>query len=271
MNDALDAPKDPDMPKTLEPAANRRVKRASRAIVTIALLSVLVLFLWNLGEIAREAGRRISCVGDFKIIGLAMYTYHDIEKHFLPAYLADKDGKPAHSWRMLILPYLCEEGLYDQYRFDEAWDSPHNSALGAGFPTGMSEGVCLFHCQSDSSNKKLETNKVMIVGKEAFGNGSTLRRIEEITDGISYTIAAAEMTDSGIHWMEPRDLEFEHMTFKINDPTGPGIRSKHPGLANALMADGSVSCLKEDINPNVLKAMLTIAGGEPVTRDIYCH
>jgi prepilin-type processing-associated H-X9-DG protein len=177
--------------------------------------------------------------------------------------LADKDGQPAHSWRLLVLPYLAEGALYEQYRFDEAWNSPRNAALATGVPTGMSPTCPIYHCHSDSS-EKLETNKVMVVGKGTFSDGPTPRRDGDITDGIAHTIAVVEMSESGIHWMEPRDLKFDEMVFKINDPIGPGIRSKHPGLANVLMADGCVRSVREDIAPEVLKALLTIAGGKPI-------
>ena len=36
-----------------------------------------------------------------------------------PAYLADRDGKPMHSWRVLILPFLEQQELYRAYHFDE--------------------------------------------------------------------------------------------------------------------------------------------------------
>jgi hypothetical protein len=36
------------------------------------------------------------------------------------------DGRPWHSWRTLLLPYVDQRDLYRRYRFDEPWDSPHN-------------------------------------------------------------------------------------------------------------------------------------------------
>ena len=41
-----------------------------------------------------------------------MHNYHDEHGSFPPAYIADASGKPMHSWRVLILPYLDEKGLY---------------------------------------------------------------------------------------------------------------------------------------------------------------
>ena len=50
-------------------------------------------------------------------------------KHFPPAAICDKDGKPLLSWRVAILPYLEQGDLYKQFHLDEPWDSPHNSSL----------------------------------------------------------------------------------------------------------------------------------------------
>ena len=37
---------------------------------------------------------------------LALHNYHQANGCFPPAYIADKNGKPMHSWRVLILPYM---------------------------------------------------------------------------------------------------------------------------------------------------------------------
>jgi len=38
--------------------------------------------------------------------GLALFNYHDDYGSYPPAYIADESGRPMHSWRVLILPYL---------------------------------------------------------------------------------------------------------------------------------------------------------------------
>jgi prepilin-type processing-associated H-X9-DG protein len=72
-----------------------------------------------------------------------------------------------------------------------------------------------------------------------------------------------EMSQSGIHWMEPRDLKTDDMSFKINDRTRPSFRSMHTGVVNMLFCDGGVRTVKDDVDPKVLKAAITISGGEP--------
>ena len=56
----------------------------------------------------------------------ALQAYHQANGCFPPAYIADKNGKPMHSWRVLILPYLDYDDLYKAYDFSEPWDGPKN-------------------------------------------------------------------------------------------------------------------------------------------------
>ena|SRR5271157_353196 len=51
-------------------------------------------------------GYRGSCLNRLLEIGLALHRYHQANGCFPPAYIADKNGKPMHSWRVLILPYM---------------------------------------------------------------------------------------------------------------------------------------------------------------------
>src|SRR2546428_70002 len=58
-----------------------------------------------------------------------MHGYADKDGRLPPAVVYGKDGKPWHSWRVLILPFVEQEELYRQYRLNEPWDSPHNLQL----------------------------------------------------------------------------------------------------------------------------------------------
>jgi prepilin-type processing-associated H-X9-DG protein len=66
--------------------------------------------------------------------------------------------------------------------------------------------------------------------------------------------------------MEPRDLKFDEMSFRINDPAREGIRSKHPGFANVVFCDMSSHSIREDTDPEVVKGLLTRNGGEDLNQ-----
>src|SRR5262245_66359 len=77
----------------------------------------------------REAARRSQCKNNLKQIALALLNYESRYGTFPPAYVADESGKPMHSWRVLILPDLDQQALYNDYNFSEPWDGPNNSRL----------------------------------------------------------------------------------------------------------------------------------------------
>ena len=74
------------------------------------------------------------------------------------------------------------------------------------------------------------------------GNESV--RIGDATDGSSRTLLVVEVADSGIEWMEPRDLHIDKLAPNINPTSGQGISSKHPTGANVLFGDGHVGFLR---------------------------
>ena len=73
-----------------------------------------------------------------------------------------------------------------------------------------------------------------------------------------------ETAGNGIHWMEPRDLKFEDARMAEYDSTDNCICSSHPGIVNITLCDGSARSISHDIDPKLLKALMTIDGGESV-------
>jgi prepilin-type processing-associated H-X9-DG protein len=226
---------------------------------TLLLLLVLVL-VWPSFPRANEASRRSQCVINLKCIGLALHNYHNVYKCFPPAYIADDEGRPMHSWRVLLLPYLEHKDLYEQYRFDEAWDGPNNSQLADSIRWFST----LFACPSDWDGHSHNTNYVLVTGEgTAWGEGQS-PQFRDFTDGISETVMVVEIKDSNIHWTEPRDLTIDQAMRGINSPAGMCISSKHPGGANALLVDGSVDWLPTVLPHEELRGLLTNQGGDKV-------
>jgi prepilin-type processing-associated H-X9-DG protein len=239
-------------------------------VVVVALVcgGILVALMLPAVQAAREAARRITCNNNLKVIGLAIHNYGTKYKCFPPAYIPDKDGKPMHSWRVLILPYIeGGEHIYAQYRFNEPWNSPHNRALASQMPRE-------FACPTEGPPIGSETSYAMIVGPHTISDGPTARTYAAIKDGLADTIMLVEATDAHINWMEPRDLDAKKMRFQIGGNGNPNsgkseISSPHANGANVLFCDGSVRFLSGSTDPKQIKAMTTIDGGEKVQPPEY--
>jgi len=195
------------------------------------------------------------CVAHLKRIGEAMAAYDAVHGSFPPAYLADDEGKPMHSWRVLLLPYLGFKDLYAEYDFDEPWDGPSNRQLAAAMPE-------VYRCPADADAGPTETSYVMIVGPGTISDGTSTTTLSDIKDGAAATLVVVEMAASRISWLEPADLSTEQMSFRVDDGSPVGIRSNHPGTSYGLAADGSVLRLQDDQSTALIRGLTTVAGGE---------
>ncbi len=221
-------------------------------VVVVGLLVVLVAI--GIGR-TRCAMLINGCTCHGKVLGLALQNYHDEHGTFPPAYIADADGKPMHSWRVLILPYLEEQELYAKYRFDQPWNGPHNRELAKRHQ--LSQYVC-----PAADGTSGETSYVAVVGPETMWPGAKGKHIDDIRDGTSKTIAIIETANSGIHWMEPRDLTLDEALRGVNSAKRPCISSHHPSGANVIWGDAHVSFLPNGLPPETLRELLTASGRE---------
>lgn len=71
--------------------------------------------------------QRRECLGNIDRIYTAMERYYKEHNSPVPFCTYDAEGKPLHSWRVLLLPYLGYSELYNKLRLDEPWDSEWNS------------------------------------------------------------------------------------------------------------------------------------------------
>ena len=143
-----------------------------------------------------------------------------------------------HSWRVLLLPFPGPAALYDAYNFAEPWDGPNNRKL--------ADQIGRIYLRSGlDSDQAGTTSFVAVVGSETAWPGATVRTYKDLTDGSRQTLTVVEVPDGLFRWMEPRDLQFDRMSFRINDGSGRGLGSRLGG-ARVVSADGAVRTLPDD-------------------------
>jgi type II secretory pathway pseudopilin PulG len=255
---------------------SKRRNKVIECLVVLAIVVLVVALLFPPAISETEPRHHSACRQQLHRLGLALRAYCDAYGSFPPAYVADADGYPMHSWRVLILPFLEQQEIYDQYRFDEPWNGPHNAELQERTKPALHG---LFTCPNENWSQRPRTvSYLAVVGSDAAWPGPRGRTQAELSGKRADTAQIVEVHDSGIQPFEPRDLNFDSMCFGINDPSHCGIRAPHyhrtywtksiaSRFAQALFADGTVREITEVTPARLVRAMLTIEHDGDVRRD----
>lgn len=230
--------------------------RLVELLVVVGIIAILIGLMLPAVRTSGEASRRSHCTNNLKQIALALHNYESEHGELPPAYTVDEDGKPLHSWRTLILPYLEQQALYDRIDLSKPWDDPANKAA---FETEIS----LYRCPSAGFPRGHTTYLAVVAPGGCLRPGEP-RALEEISDDRGATLMVVEVDSmQAVHWMSPKDAS-EELILSL----GKAAKPPHPGGAQAACVDGSVRFLAADTKEEVLRALISIAGrDDAVARD----
>jgi prepilin-type processing-associated H-X9-DG protein len=212
------------------------------AVSGVMLLGGLLLLLPRV-ERVREAGPLLKCRFRLKDMALAMHNYLDTHGRLPPAVVRDKNGAPLYSWRVLLLPYLEEDGLYKQFKLDEPWDSQNNIKLLNRMP----------RCFAEPAEKEPNTSATyyqVFVGPKTMFENPRGEELAAIAEGGSNTILIVEAA-TAVPWTKPEDLAFDP-----NKPL-PKLSGRHPKGINVAYADGSTDTIPYPTDERTLRALIT--------------
>jgi len=224
---------------------------------------------------ARQAAMNSQSKNNMKQLGLAMHNYHDVFNHFPEGTVPNADlqlPEERLSWCVSLFPFLDQAVLYNQIDSKSGWNAaankeplsqPVNGLLnpaqrqrGEG-PFGKTNYVGIGGLGKDGPTLPANDPKAGVFGYNRF------TRLRDITDGTSNTVMITESTDV-TNWGEGGRATIRAFTKQpyLNGPDGVG--SPRPGPVNFLFADGAVRGISEKVDPKIIEAISTIAGGEIV-------
>jgi type II secretory pathway pseudopilin PulG len=231
------------MPKT-----STLTRRLVEVLTVVAIVGILVALLLPAVRSSPEAARRVQCANNLKQIALALQNYESVYHSLPPAYTVDSDGRPLHSWRTLILPYLEQKSLYDRIDLSKSWDDPANKEA-------CEISLSVYQCPSAACPPGHTTYLAVVAPGGCFPPAEP-RRLSEITDDHDLTLMVLEVdSEHAVPWMSPSDTDGQWL---LNP--GPAAKLPHPGGAQAVCVGGNVIFLGSGSKAATLRALISIDG-----------
>ncbi len=199
-------------------------------LVVLTMLGILLALLLPAVQKVRQASKREACAERLMQIGLALYSYHDVNGS-LPAGLDPTNPPPPDgpnyywfwSWMARILPYIDQEDLWRQAdafaRYGsgqyDPWAPGFDPTTGQQVPSNPALGVPLQVWQCPADNRELVgmyqnltvafTEYQGVSGLQLYGVTSKYEglffptshvRFADITNGLSNVLAVGERPPS---------------------------------------------------------------------------
>ncbi|MDR1493491.1 MAG: DUF1559 domain-containing protein [Planctomycetaceae bacterium] len=244
-------------------------------IIVLAILAAVGFYF-----VKGSMGGLVVAQVNANLIQNALDFYAQEHGEFPPAYTVDENGKPLHSWRVLLLPYIAEAqksvdknvyetfspdfakeedlaALYKEIRLDEPWDSEHNKQFASRIP------VCFLNATLKEEGK---TNFQMIVGAKCLSNGAGSRKTEDVISNKNPVVLFVEAAPS-VNWMEPKDLKYEDLTAnEIVSAKGSqaGLTCPHPFASVVLFGNAAITKRSASMYFNVKNESANVQNRENV-------
>jgi len=276
-------------------------------LVVIAIIAILISLLLPAVQKAREAARRATCNNNIRQIALALHNYQETHSVFPFGVLGTSGSTSAGhvltTWQTLILPYVDQSVLYNQYDFNVRFDHANNaSAVDQRLPVY----VCPSQTKDELVNNQFGPSHYAANAGTTPGANDGLffplsaTRFRDIADGTSNTLAVGEIAFEFGGWARGAinagggsggggggggSQGFARGILRwwkaspgcatpgINPPetTCSGsverkfqFSSPHAGGGHFAIADGSTRFISQSIDAQLYQALMTLRGGEIV-------
>lgn len=236
-----------------------------QALIVFLIVGGMIALLYPALKQGREM--RANHRGNLRVLGMALAIYSDASNQHLPiGGTTDQQNQPLRGWMTSLLPYINESAMAREIDDSRPWNAPENKKifsiviplfLNSHLPNGPkknTEGYGLSHFSANS---------------HLFAVDQSIRaETIQTADGLSNTIMIGEINSRFPAWGSATN---------VRDPA-KGLNgcpdcfgSPDRKGAFLLFADGHVRFIDQNIDPRVLKALSTPAGGEPIPKWDHEH
>lgn len=243
-------------------------------LVVISIIALLMALILPAVRRVREPANRMLCASNMRQLVIAMHNYHSDHKAFPTGCIGSgTDPESRLSWIVAILTYMEEDSLFKTIDISKGYGGnlsvTHKKlkqlqCVSAEVVTG-NDSITHYVAMS-GIGRQAASQPADSVGNGFMGyDRITTMSMIAAKDGLSNTIAVMETVYEPGPWARGGFASLRG--FDPTDLPWSGVRRPFGGphrTAHAVMADGSVRDLKNDLDLKNLAAAITIAGGEKI-------
>jgi prepilin-type N-terminal cleavage/methylation domain-containing protein/prepilin-type processing-associated H-X9-DG protein len=302
--------------KTMTDSRSKSAFTLIELLVVIAIIAVLIGLLLPAVQKVREAAYRMQCQNNLKQMGLACHNFHDANGFLPPNRLDDIVTDGYATWAVLILPYIEQGNIYNQWNINALYTTQNPNAtnvhiktylcpingqdtiISAETPPGcVSDYACNSGCTAD--DRLGFQNGPFVRGtvtKDAAGLLTSWKGtvpLTGITDGTSNTLLIGEKhirfstvfgknEDSSVFGsnynsfrrfggissndqsIRPLQQYSPLAIWNVAGISNQAFGSRHNGMCQFALCDGSVRLLSNDIDINTFTNLCNRMDGNVV-------
>lgn len=204
------------------------------------------------------ASRHSEVMNDLKQIVLVyqLKANSDPYNRVPPVAIVDPNGQPLLSWRVLLLPQMDEQELFEQFDLTKPWDSPENLPLVEKMPDLFASPF------AEQATKQGKTPYKAIANDDELWSTAWPRpgedlKLSKFKDGLSHTAMVVEDLTNPVIWTKPEDITPSEY-LQILDHGQWSSKTFFIGFA-----DGSVRPFKDPTEEEILPLMYANDGRVP--------
>lgn len=257
-----------------------RIRDVLRSLVLAGTAFVLSGLLFVAINRVRDAANRATCYNNLKQLGIGVNNFSSANSEQFPGATMFNPQLPVErrlSWLVALYPYLEATPFYHRIDRARSWDAKANrfvalwglrslhcpalSGVPPVSPFDPTHYVGITGVGNDAGDLPLENKRAGVLG-----DGRTVRH-RDVTDGLAFTLLASETLQVEGSWAaggRPTVRGIEPDRLPLLGRAGQFGSGHYGATTNVLLADGSVRVLTASVNPRIVAALATLAGGEDV-------